>query len=54
MSSGRTDTEIVGDLEAYYNQLCANCDQEILRLREELEVAQAEERTALAEDLVIP
>lgn len=54
MSSGRTDAEIVGDLEAYYNQLCTNCDQEILRLREELEVVQAEERTALADDLVVP
>lgn len=39
MSSGRTDKEIVNDLEAYYNQLCTNCDQEILRLREELELA---------------
>lgn len=54
MSSGRTDAEIVGDLEAYYNQLCTNCDQEILRLREELEIVQAEERTALADDLVVP
>lgn len=39
MSSGRTDKEIVGDLEAYYYNLCNNCDQEILRLREELEIA---------------
>ena len=54
MSSGRTDKEIVNDLEAYYNQLCTNCDQEILRLREELELSQAEERTTLAEDLIIP
>ena len=54
MSSGRTDKEIVNDLEAYYNQLCTNCDQEILRLREELELSQAEERTNLAEDLIIP
>ena len=36
MSSGRTDNEIVEDLEKYYNQLCNNCDQEILRLREEI------------------
>ena len=54
MTSGRTDQEIVGDLEAYYNQLCTNCDQEILRLREELEIVKAEERTALADDLVVP
>jgi len=54
MSSGRTDKEIVSDLENYYNQLCTNCDQEILRLREELEIAQAEERSEMAEDLVIP
>ena len=54
MSSGRTDKEIVGDLETYYYNLCNNCDQEILRLREELEIAQAEERTTMAEDLVIP
>ena len=54
MSSGRTDDEIVGDLEHYYNQLCTNCDQEILRLREELQLAEAEERTTMAEELVIP
>ena len=54
MSSGRTDEEIVSDIEAYYHQLCTNCDQEILRLREELEIVQAEERTALADDLVVP
>ena len=54
MSSGRTDKEIVSDLENYYNQLCTNCDQEILRLREELEIAQAEDRSEMAEDLVIP
>ena len=54
MSSGRTDKEIVGDLEKYYYQLCTNCDQEILRLREELKLAEAEERTTMAEDLVLP
>ena len=54
MSSGRTDKEIVSDLESYYNQLCTNCDQEILRLREELELAAAEERTQMAENLVLP
>lgn len=54
MSSGRMDREIVGDLESYYHQLCTNCDQEILRLREELKLAEAEERTTMAEDLVIP
>lgn len=54
MSSGRTDREIVSDLESYYHQLCTNCDQEILRLREELKLAEAEERTTMAEDLVLP
>lgn len=54
MTSGRTDTEIVSDLEKYYFQLCNNCDQEILRLREEYEIVQAEERTNMADDLVIP
>lgn len=54
MTSGRTDNEIVSDIEKYYNQLCNNCDQEILRLREDLIIAQAEERTKMAEDLVIP
>ena len=54
MSSNRTDNEIVSDLNAYYYQLCGNCDSEILRLREELKIAEAEERTTMAEDLVIP
>ena len=54
MSSGRTDKEIVSDLETYYNQLCTNCDQEILRLREELELVNAEERTSMADNLVMP
>jgi len=26
MTSGRTDKEIVSDLESYYNLLCLNCD----------------------------
>ncbi len=54
MTSGRTDKEIVGDLEAYYYQLCTNCDQEILRLREQLEGVHAEKRTKVAADLIIP
>ena len=54
MGSGRQDKEIVADLESYYTQLCTNCDQEILRLREELDLDKAEGRTAMAEDLVIP
>ena len=54
MSSNRTDQEITHDLEQYYTQLCNNCDQEILRLREELQLAEAEDRTSMAEDLVIP
>ena len=54
MTSGRTDKEIVQDLEVYYNQLCLNCDQEIIRLREQLELAQAQERSEMAEDLVLP
>lgn len=54
MTSGRTDAEIVKDVEQYFNQLCNNCDQEILRLREENETSKAEERTNMAEDLVIP
>lgn len=54
MITGRTDNEIVGDIEKYYNQLCLNCDQEILRLREEMELAQAEERTNMAEEIIIP
>mmetsp|Transcript_13890 Transcript_13890/g.21654 ORF Transcript_13890/g.21654 Transcript_13890/m.21654 type:complete len:131 (-) Transcript_13890:282-674(-) len=54
MTSGRTDKEIVADLEAYYNQLCLNCDQEIIRLREQLEIAEAQERSEMADDLVLP
>lgn len=54
MSSGRTDNEITKDLEKYYTQLCNNCDTEIMRLREELILSEAEERTTLAEDLIIP
>lgn len=52
MQSGRTDPEIVSDLEQYYNQLCSNCDMEILRLKEEYEQVQAEDRTVMAEELI--
>jgi hypothetical protein len=52
MQSGRTDPEIVTDLEQYYNQLCSNCDMEILRLKEEFEIVQAEDRTGIAEELI--
>lgn len=54
MQSGRTDDEIVTDIETYYNQLCSNCDSEILRLREELEMVEAEKRTGLAEEVISP
>lgn len=42
----------MNDLEQYYNQLCSNCDAEILRLKEEFDQVQAEDRTAVAEELV--
>ena len=54
MTSGRTDKEIVADLETYYNQLCDTFDREVLKLREEYEITQAEDRTQVAEELVIP
>lgn len=54
MSSGRTDIEIITEIEAYYYQLCLNCDQEVLRLREELCQVEAENRSNLAEDLIVP
>ena len=54
MTSGRTDKEIVADLETYYNQLCDTFDREVLKLREEYEITQAEDRTLMAEELIIP
>ena len=41
IQSGRSDPEIVESLEQYYNKLSTNSDDEILRLKEELEVQKA-------------
>jgi len=41
ISSGRSDAEIVESLEQYYNKISTNSDDEILRLKEELEIQKA-------------
>eukprot|EP00347_Sterkiella_histriomuscorum_P015923 403355172 len=54
IQSGRNEPEIVESLEQYYNKLCKNSDDEIVQLREELEIQKALARELQAEEVVIP
>ncbi|CDW88332.1 UNKNOWN [Stylonychia lemnae] len=54
INSGRSDPEIVESIEQYYNKLSSNSDDEILRLREELEIQKALTRQLQADEVVIP
>lgn len=41
VTAGKSEDEVINDLEAYYDTLCRSCDTEILDLKEELEYEKA-------------
>ena len=41
VAAGKSEQEVITDLETYYDTLCKSCDTEILDLKEELEFEKA-------------
>lgn len=53
IQSGKTEYEMTRDLETYYYMLVENCDNEIVDLREHLEVEKAGFREEAAEEVYL-
>ena len=53
ISSGKDENEVISDLESYYNTLVENCDNEIIDLKEELELEKAAFREEAAEEVYL-
>ena len=53
VASGKDENEVISDLETYYNTLVENCDNEIMDLKEELEVEKAGFREEAADEVYI-
>ena len=53
VASGKSEFEVISDLEDYYNTLVENCDTEILDLKEELEREKAAFREEAAEEVYL-
>ena len=53
ISSGKDENEVITDLETYYNTLVENCDNEIIDLKEELELEKAGFREEAAEEVYL-
>jgi len=51
IESGKSEQEMTRDLEQYYTALVKNCDDEILDLKEELELEKASFREEAAEEV---
>lgn len=53
VASGKSEYEVISDLEGYYNTLVENCDTEIIDLKEELEREKAAFREEAAEEVYL-
>lgn len=53
IGSGKDENEVISDLETYYNTLVENCDNEIIDLKEELELEKAAFREEAAEEVYL-
>ena len=53
VASGKSEYEVITDLEVYYNTLVENCDTEIVDLKEELEREKAAFREEAAEEVYL-
>ena len=53
VSAGKTEAEIVDDLEMYYDTLVRSCDNEIIDLKEELELEKAGHREQAADEVYL-
>ncbi len=53
VSAGKSEEDVVDDLEAYYDTLVRSCDTEIIDLKEELEMEKAGHREQAAEEVYL-
>ena len=53
VAGGKSEAELVTDLEAYYNTLVQSCDGEIIDLKEELEFEKAAHREQAADEVYL-
>ena len=53
VAGGKSEAELVTDLEAYYNTLVQSCDSEIIDLKEELEFEKAAHREQAADEVYL-
>ena len=53
VAAGKSEAELITDLEGYYNTLTGSCDNEILDLKEELEYEKAASREQAADEVYL-
>ena len=53
IEAGKTEDEMTRDLETYYNLLVENCDNEMIDLREQLEIEKATFREEAADEIYL-
>ena len=53
VAGGKSEAELVTDLEAYYDTLVQSCDSEIIDLKEELEFEKAAHREQAADEVYL-
>lgn len=53
VTAGKDETEVMEDLEKYYDTLVKSCDNEILDLKEELEYEKAAHREQAADEVYL-
>lgn len=53
IAAGKSEAELITDIEKYYNTLVVSCDDEILDLKEELEFEKAAHREQAADDVYL-
>ena len=53
VSAGKSEEEVIDDLESYYDTLVRSCDNEILDLKEELEMEKASHREQAADEVYL-
>ena len=53
VTAGKSEAELITDLESYYDTLVQSCDTEILDLKEELEFEKAAHREQAADEVYL-
>ena len=53
VGAGKSELELINDLESYYDTLCKSCDNEIIDLKEELEFEKAAYREEAADEVYL-